>query len=845
MAMSTPSMRPMTCEGACDSRASARVRVHTSRRRVRRCSESSIAVARCASTLTCPERTARVVCHCSVSPSSVAAVGSPSSCAVVSSLRILTRTVLSGSCFSIASIMGPGTDKASRSRISLATSSARRATSGTGMAAGAASSVGGATAAPDCAGRVAGASAGAAASATEAADVNSAARSSVIRRDSMGAASIVAGSVNGGIGQRSYRGGAPLSLASRFVLRFVLIVVLTTVMAACATPVGVTREDPKILYRTLSKSVLSADSPSSFTEQLLRRRGLDEEFERDPEAMLAELHRTRTSSDPERLFALAELRFIHGRQTNKPQYVLASAVYAYAFLASPERRTELMPAADPRVRWAVDLYNVALTFGLMESTPPANDMETAQAEALQEEVLLTARTLDLPFGRLELQNHPDQFSWGGYRMTRFIPLIDYKVRGLRNRYRVPGIGMPLAAEVTPLDGPEADKARKRIPPRVKVPVTAFVRFDNIAQGLTDGQFRGTVELHALDEATSVEAEGVVLPLELDPSGALALMLEGAPVWDSELAGFLRAGRSIFGDGLIMMHPYRKGRIPVVLVHGTASSPARWADIVNEIQNDPGLRSKFQVWLFMYNTSNPILLSAERLRTALRTIVTDLDPDGQDPALRNMVVMGHSQGGMLTRLMVTDSGNRFWANVTSTPLDDLKLTPESRELLQRVFFFKPVPTVKRVVFLATPHQGSFRVGSFVLAAVRRIVTLPLTLVRDFRDILQQNPDLARQLAGRQLPTAVDNMRPGHPFVRTLSESPIAPGVVAHSIVAVRGTGDVLRLNDGVVAYRSAHLEGVESEKIVQSSHSLQSNPATLLEVRRILREHLEASATAAR
>jgi len=124
-------------------------------------------------------------------------------------------------------------------------------------------------------------------------------------------------------------------------------------------------------------------------------------------------------------------------------------------------------------------------------------------------------------------------------------------------------------------------------------------------------------------------------------------------------------------------------------------------------------------------------------------------------------------------------------------------------------------------------------------VRRLVTLPLTLMRDFRDLLQRNPDLAVHLAGRHLPTAVDNMQPGHPFVRTLSESPLAPGVAAHSIVAVQGRGDPLGLNDGVVAYRSAHLEGVGSEKIVQSSHSLQSNPATIQEVRRILREHVDA------
>ena len=89
----------------------------------------------------------------------------------------------------------------------------------------------------------------------------------------------------------------------------------------------------------------------------------------------------------------------------------------------------------------------------------------------------------------------------------------------------------------------------------------------------------------------------------------------------------------------------------------------------------------------------------------------------------------------------------------------------------------------------------------------------------------------------LPTAVDNMSPTHNFIRTLSASPIAPGVAVHSIVAVQGVGDLSGLSDGVVRYQSAHLDGIGTEKVVHSSHSMQAEPDTVLEVRRILREHL--------
>jgi hypothetical protein len=81
-----------------------------------------------------------------------------------------------------------------------------------------------------------------------------------------------------------------------------------------------------------------------------------------------------------------------------------------------------------------------------------------------------------------------------------------------------------------------------------------------------------------------------------------------------------------------------------------------------------------------------------------------------------------------------------------------------------------------------------------------------------------------------------MNGSNPFVKTLSSLPIASGVHAHSIIAVKGDGPVEDGNDGVVEYQSAHIEGVESELVVHSSHSAQGKPATIEEVRRILYEN---------
>ena len=246
-----------------------------------------------------------------------------------------------------------------------------------------------------------------------------------------------------------------------------------------------------------------------------------------------------------------------------------------------------------------------------------------------------------------------------------------------------------------------------------------------------------------------------------------------------------------------------------------------------------LRGRFQYWLFQYSTGQPVLYSAMLMRRALHAIIAELDPAGRDPALRRMVIGGHSQGGLLTKLMAVSSGTRFWDNLSKAPFDQVDMPPETRRLLQEAMFFEPVPTVESVVFIATPHRGSFRATGWILGLIRRFINLPGTLVSQFQNLLAA-PAFA-ELRMSRLPTSVENMSPGHPFIRALEASPIDPRITAHSIIAVLGTGPLTGKTDGVVAYESAHIEGVASELVVRSSHSTQGHPETIEEVRRILRE----------
>jgi len=609
-------------------------------------------------------------------------------------------------------------------------------------------------------------------------------------------------------------------LKKRFFL-LALLVFLFFLTSGCATPVGVKRTSDQEVYRQLTANALSGDQPSFFSRQFLQRLSLADQYEKNPKGALAELHAGLGGPDEtDRLFALAELSLTYARKKNDQPYFLASALYAYSFLFPSDISRAPLPY-DPRLLLAVIVYNRGITDGLRapEST----------------EINLSPRRFTLPFGSLDLSVDSSGFSYGGYRLAKFVSVDDFEIRGFRNRYRKVGIGASLSAR---LEGADSKGASEWIPPQAKVPVTAFVRFEQPRRALDGGESKGTLELYNVDEIPAVRIGEYSVPLDFDPSVSLAYRLEGAPVWDFEIAGFRKgnfrfSGMKDEGD-LFFLNPYRPGKIPVVFVHGTASSPARWAEMANEFLSDPRIASHYQLWVFIYNTGNPVALSAMYLREGLEKAVRELDPLGKDPTLRQMVVIGHSQGGLLTKMTVVESGSRFWDARFKVPFEQAKLPAETRDLLRRGMFVKPLPFVKRVVFIATPHRGSFLAENFLGKIARKLVSLPGTLTTMGKQLNKLNPAMAGT-TGLRIPTSIDNMDWSNPFLRTLASLPME-GVKTHSIIAVKGAGPPEKGNDGVVRYPSAHLEGVESELVVRSAHSCQSNPHTIEEVRRILYEH---------
>ena len=597
-------------------------------------------------------------------------------------------------------------------------------------------------------------------------------------------------------------------------------------LAGCSTPVGVNKVSPRESYQDAYANPLSAGVLSDQVKYVLLRYDLLKKFDSEPADTIAALHQKALQDDRgDILYALAEGSYLYGsqladsyqeeEQKQAPDYFLLSALYSFYFVTG-ERSRESLNIFDHRARTAVDMYN----FGLWQG------FATGDGEGL---VLKTAER-KLPLGSISISLDTSRFPWKMEEFEKFLPSDKYKVRGVSVRNRTAGIGLPLIA-LRKKTGTGSSGGQP-------TPVTAVLGVQGGLAALNAGTARATLHLFSTQDTRTVnDATGTAIPLESDLTTPLAYNLEGSEFFDLGLSAFLGREPNKIPDGLYMTEPYRPGKIPVVFVHGTASNPVWWVEMFNTLRFDPLVREKYQFWYFAYTSNKAVASSAAELRDALRDKVAALDPQGKDPALQQMVVAGHSQGGLLTKFTAVDTGDSLVRALTGKDFTALDMPEESKVRVNRLLILKPLPFVKTVIFLSTPHRGSFQSKAWNRGLVRWLITLPVNLVQNSMEYFDYMTDDVKKLLGGKKTafTSADSMSPENPVIRTLAEIPLAPGIKGHSIIAVKGDGDPKLGNDGVVEYTSAHLEGMASEFIVRSDHSSQLNPLAIDEVRRILVE----------
>ena len=289
--------------------------------------------------------------------------------------------------------------------------------------------------------------------------------------------------------------------------------------------------------------------------------------------------------------------------------------------------------------------------------------------------------------------------------------------------------------------------------------------------------------------------------------------------------------------LLTLRPYERGKIPVVFIHGLWGSPRNWDRMIEDLEADPALRRRFQFWTFAYASGDSIPYSAHLLRQSLRRTRRAFDPDGTDAAFDRMVVVGHSLGGILAKMMVQSGGPRLWQTVCTRPIEQVIGPPEECQLLRQAFFYKPVPEVRRVIFIATPHRGSPLASGRLRELGTRLCWHPNRFRQAHEALVSHNEfDMFDDGSRVQLATSAGELAAGHPLLLRLCELGIDSSIRSHSVIADLSDPPRPDGTDGIVPYSSSHLEGVASELLVHGLHICVTHPAVIEEVRRILMEH---------
>lgn len=404
----------------------------------------------------------------------------------------------------------------------------------------------------------------------------------------------------------------------------------------------------------------------------------------------------------------------------------------------------------------------------------------------------------------------------------FTPSDQFDINGtyVKERTVKSGLGAPLVAV-----GQEAreDAGEQFVAARTFYGVTALVRFEH-RKAIISFEDPLSVETVALGSHT--------YPLAADFTVPLAVMLAREDPKKLELARVFRPEKYAKTAHIVRLQPYDPNKTVVVVVHGLMDSPATWTPMLNHLRGDPVIRKNFQFWYYSYPSGYPYPYSAAILRRELDSI------EKRFPLHKPITLIGHSMGGMISRLMLTDSGDKLWLTAFGKPPAEVNMSEKSRELLEDALIFNHRKEVGRVIFISAPHRGSNLATSWAGRLGASLVKAPVTLLQVGNEMRGALVADKTALKLNRIPNSIDTLAPTNRFVKAVNTIPITPGIPYHTIVGDRGRGDTPNSSDGVVPYWSSHLDGAKSELVVPSNHSAHQNPQAIKEVQRILR--LQAS-----
>lgn len=653
-----------------------------------------------------------------------------------------------------------------------------------------------------------------------------------------------------------FEGGNQVGKFGRLILAIAIVVVLAS---GCASPQYLSKRTNRENSLASTLNLMSRKGPQlqERTAHALRRYGMEEAYKKDPAETLATLRDTASSeADPERQFAVAELAYIEGKNAERRKNIGAALeYYSIALISSYEYLfdagfEETRSSYDPQFRGACDLYNEAL--------------EDTLRLLCADNQLRPGKNYTISTGSREFTIETAmRGGWKPDEFDHFEFVSDYKIETLNNRHKTYGLGVPLIAVRKP---PQEDSDEEKYYPQgLSFAVTALLRSVRREDGNSavvqqvGGQSSGQDEMKAARRPkprcvleffdplnqNQIHLANHWVPLQTDITTPLAYFLDTPQFRERNEAtrNLIQTNRGQDAKGLFMLEPYDPDRIPVVMVHGLWSSPLTWMDMFNDLRSFPEVRERYQFWFYLYPTGQPFWISATQMRKDLAEARQILDPNLDDQNMERLVLVGHSMGGLVSRMQTVESGDDFVKIVSNKPLEELKGDPEDIHKLASTLKFQPNNSIKRVITIATPHHGSDFANRYTKWLGRTLISLPKFATTTGNRLVRENPGVFKDTELLTVNTSIDSLAPESPIFPVLLRAKPAPDVRYHNIIGVYSNTNLISSSlgpsDGVVSFTSAKVADAVSEKIVDADHvKIHMQPETILEVRRILLEFLQ-------
>ncbi|KJV38540.1 alpha/beta hydrolase [Acinetobacter brisouii] len=511
--------------------------------------------------------------------------------------------------------------------------------------------------------------------------------------------------------------------------------------------------------------------------------------------------------------------------------------YAYLFRSTREPSQRIFDNRQVQVR---DFYNQAIA--KLASAYPAQSIEQQTTKQLTS-IKIGNSTYQIDFSDYpDLAHQPIASYLSSYNMnfsglrsinrrdgfgSEFVVVLPKKQRHEENQY----ILDPLSYQFNTGSNPNIHAPRY-----LASTITIEPEKNTSLQSLLNNSPM-VVKIHDPYRYDRISIEHSTYPLAANFSVPYGLWLAQNNLGKSAYLSLIDRDKNIVMPHLYMLEPFNPNKKVIVLIHGLASSPEAWVRLTNDIMSDPVLREHYQVWQIFYSTNMPIIESRFQIYALLKQSFALVDPKA--PAYSDAVLIGHSMGGIIARLLVSNQ-NLSTAAFKIYNSRSLLVHKTDPVILER-FNIQPIPNFNRAIFLSSPNKGTAFADLWFTKMARRIIRVPSVFMGAIGDTLEGDLNIKgtiKQLNQSIIQNGPSDLSYKSKFIALTKNVNPPKGFIFHSIIGNdTKSNDPQKITDGVVPYSSAHLDGAASEKIIHGGHSIQETPEAVLELRRILRLHL--------